>query len=330
MIDSVREELLGHLLGALEDSEQEAIQKRLQSEPELVRELSAVRRQLVVLETVRRDFDPPPGLAERTCSRVFSQPRLQVGKRRRRMTAVVPLSGWIGGIRWIDMAVAVGLLIGGAVLLFPAIQNSRFHAQVIQCQNNLRDLGVALAHYSERHNQYFPRIPTHGPLAVAGIYGPTLVDDECLAEASHLVCPTSPLADEESFHLPSLDEVQQATSEEIEHLRRCMGGSYGYALGYFADGVYHDTKNLHRATFALMADAPNPDAPNHGSLNHGGRGQNVLFEDGHIAFLTSSRLADGGDDFFTNDEGQIDAGRNLNDAVIVPSSTPPIHEVSFH
>jgi hypothetical protein len=329
MIDAVREELLGHLLGALEDSEQELIENRLKGEPDLLRELAEVRRQLLPLLAIEAEAVPPPGLAKRTCQFVFSHPATSRAPQRRTMSATAAVSGWIGGLRWIDITVAVALFVVAALLLFPAIQGSRFRAQVAACQDNLRYLGMALTQYSERHDQYFPRIPTHGRLAAAGIYAPTLLGEECLTEASRVVCPTSALADGEEFHLPSLDEVEQAPREEIEHLRRCMGGSYGYVLGHVVDGVYHDTKNLRRATFALMADAPSPTAPDHRSLNHGGQGQNVLFEDGHVLYLTCSRLCESGDDFFTNDDGQIDAGTSLNDAVIVPSPTPPIHCVDF-
>jgi hypothetical protein len=329
MSDAVREELLGHLLGALEDSEQELIDQRLQNEPDLLRELTQLRRQLEPLQAARCDVTPPPRLAERTCHLVFSHTPPKIGPRRG-MSAVAWVPGWIGGFRWIDVTVAVGLFLMAGLLLFPAIQNSRFRAQLAACQDNLRDLGVALTQYSEKHNQYFPRIPTHGRLAAAGVYAPMLVHDEYLTETSRVVCPTSSLAESEDFHLPSLDEVQQAPSEEIEQLRRSMGGSYGYGLGHVVDGVYRDTKNLHRASFALMADAPSAETPDHRSLNHAGRGQNVLFEDGHVLYLTASRLVEGGDDFFANDEGQIAAGVNLNDAVIAPSPTPPIHYLDYH
>ena len=62
-----------------------------------------------------------------------------------------------------------------------------------------------------------------------------------------------------------------------------MGGSYGYCIGYVDQGVYQPTRNLGRPGFAIMADAPCEDRPGRQSDNHGGRGQNVLFEDGHVA-----------------------------------------------
>ncbi len=76
MIESVQEQLLGHLLGALDDSQHESIHARLEHDPEFRRQLSVVGRMLEPLESARRDFTPPSGLAERTCRLVASY-RLQ-------------------------------------------------------------------------------------------------------------------------------------------------------------------------------------------------------------------------------------------------------------
>ena len=103
-----------------------------------------------------------------------------------------------------------------------------------------------------------------------------------------------------------------------------MGGSYGYNLGYVRNGKYQATKNLYRDNFAIMSDSPNPNAPNLQSSNHGGRGQNVLFENGSVQFLTSTKALGSNDDIFTNDDGHVAAGLNPNDSVIGSSSAAPI------
>ncbi len=72
MTDSVQEQLLGHLLGALDDSEQESVETQLQRDSQLRRELGKTRRLLEPLEQAREAFAPPPGLAEQTCRSVFS------------------------------------------------------------------------------------------------------------------------------------------------------------------------------------------------------------------------------------------------------------------
>src|SRR5512145_1353057 len=67
MSDSVREQLLGHLLGALESDEQAEIEAQLGSDPECRKELALLRKQLEPLAALKHDFTPPAGLAERTC-----------------------------------------------------------------------------------------------------------------------------------------------------------------------------------------------------------------------------------------------------------------------
>ena len=106
-----------------------------------------------------------------------------------------------------------------------------------------------------------------------------------------------------------------------------MGGSYGYCLGHFRNGAYEGTRNRQRSGFAIVADAPSPDQPGHQSRNHGGRGQNVLFEDGHVVFLTCSKPNDSADDIFVNDAGLVAAGLHENDAVIGPSDASPLVEL---
>ena len=46
MTDSVREQLLGYLLGALEDSEQQEVETRLKDDPQWHRELTLIRNRL--------------------------------------------------------------------------------------------------------------------------------------------------------------------------------------------------------------------------------------------------------------------------------------------
>jgi len=102
-----------------------------------------------------------------------------------------------------------------------------------------------------------------------------------------------------------------------------MGGSYAYCLGYMEQGQYRGRKTLQRSHFALVADAPSPRRPDRHSDNHGGEGQNVLFEDGHVSFLRSSRSVDRADDIFLNDAGLVGAGVSAEDAVLGPSDARP-------
>jgi len=321
MSDPLQEQLLGHLLGALDPAEEEQVAARLLTDPEVRRELARVGAWLEPLEAGRCVFEPPVGLAERTCRAVVLQVESPAVVRRRPMSPVAAPPGAPGRFHWVDVAAAAGFFAAASLLLMPAIQSSRFNAQLIACQDNLRQIGVGMVQYSQHHNGYFPCIPLRGRLAAAGIYAPILVRDGLVTDSRRFVCPGSPLAGRTGSRIPSFDELQTASQDKLDGLVRWMGGSYGYHLGHVRDGVYQRTKNLGRSDFALAADTPGSD-PSNGrqSPNHGGRGENVLSEGGGVRFVTSPQPFPQADDIFANDWGLVAPGLQLNDAVIAPSA----------
>jgi hypothetical protein len=343
MSDPVQEQLLGHLLGALEDSEQQEIATRLKNDAELRRELARVRGRLELLKLGRYDFAPPPGLAERTCRTVAAQAGSAVPVQRRpgspeaaaRFPSVAheyaPPHGQAARFRWGDVAVAAAIFAAVALLLGPAVQSGRFNARVVACQDNLRHVGVGMTLYSQQHDGYFPCIPVQDKLAAAGINAPMLTRGGFVTDSRRFVCPGSPLADVEGYHVPSFDELQTASREKLDGLIRWMGGSYGHHLGYVRDGVYHGTKNLGRTHFGLVADVPGND-PSNGrqSPNHGGYGQNLLLEYGGVRFVTSPRPDPQVGDFFTNNHGLVAPGLDYNDSVIAPSAVRPMIILMSH
>jgi prepilin-type N-terminal cleavage/methylation domain-containing protein len=66
----------------------------------------------------------------------------------------------------LELLLVVGIIAILAALIFPALGSARERAQVIQCRNNLRQQGMALAAYASDHRQfpyaYFnaPTMPT--------------------------------------------------------------------------------------------------------------------------------------------------------------------------
>jgi hypothetical protein len=325
MTDSVPEEILGYALGALEEHEQTLLEERLEKDASLRERLAAVRRSLVPLAASRHPYRSPVGLAERTCRFVALRAKTTAEHALARpITAQSVAVEQAGRWRWQDATVAAVLLVATAALIFPAIHSSRFQARVAACQDNLRELGMALGHYSQAHRDYFPAVPATGKLAVAGVYAPTLVSDGYLTEARRLVCPASALADSGSFRVRRLEALQSASDNELTEVLPDLGGSYGYSLGHMEEGLYRPTRNLRRGTFAVMADMPSLHRLGHQSDNHGGLGQNVLFEDNHVQFVAGTRLGGEGDDFFVNDRGQVAAGTHRNDSVIAASASGPM------
>ena len=234
-----------------------------------------------------------------------------------------------GRRRWslADAGVAAAILLLAGLLVLPAVNGTRFQARRIGCENNLRQVGQAMTEYSDRNNDLFPVVPMEGNLAAAGIYAPILTQDGFLTEPETVLCPESIQAQERDFRVPSLAELRSAAGRKLTAIQQRMGGSYGYSLGYFDHGKYRPTRNLGRDYFAILADAPS-NHPDHQSDNHGGRGQNVLFEDSHVEFCTTTRPGDGGDDIYTNNANVVGAGLSRDDAVIAPSGTGPVVFVS--
>jgi hypothetical protein len=327
MSESMQYDLLGYLLDALEPAEREAVEARIEREPRLQQQLVVLRQSLRLLEDVP-SFEPPAGLAARTCAAVLQAsetapareilPRERaVGRKPRREPLTLPGRAW----RAADMVVAVGVCVAAFALIFPLIHASRAHSQVAACANKLREIGLALTGYSERHNGLFPEVAENGNLSAAGIYAPTLVEAGYLGDSRIVICPGSPLADRPGFRIPTLDQVRQATPERLHELRAAMGGSYAYAIGYRENGRYKPTRNRYRDGFALAADVPDDDLAT--SPNHGRRGYNTLLEDGHVIYLCTSHLDGSTDDIFRNDLGLVAPGCHVNDSVVARSDVSP-------
>jgi hypothetical protein len=325
MTDSEREQLLGHLLGALEEDEEAVLSAQLEYDPEYRREMIALRGQLDGLSPLRREFTPPPGLAERTCRFVAAQLSTPAtAAKSNGLSPEVAPPTWISRMTKLDMIMAATVLVAAGLLIFPAIQNSRAYARRTACQENLHELGTALTHYSQSSGGYFPSVPAQGRLSMAGIYAPVLMQNKLINDPSRFVCPDSRLAAKRNvFRVPTYSELELTPPAKLEDLRPTLGGSYGYNLGYTRNGIYYPTKNLYRNNFAILSDAPS-DRPDHQSENHGSWGQNVLFENGGAKFLTSSKPIESIDDIFTNDAGQVAAGLHQNDSVIGASRATPI------
>lgn len=159
-----QQQLLGYLLGALDDCERERIDERLAKDPDLEAELAQAEESLGPLRTVRVSHRPPPGLAARTCRMVFAYSEAFTGRviegfaarrpareRARAMSpaAVPPSSTATWG--WSDLVVAASVFLAIAGLIFPAIQSSRTNLRLAACQNNMRDIGLTQAQFQQAH-----------------------------------------------------------------------------------------------------------------------------------------------------------------------------------
>ncbi|HVW01848.1 MAG TPA: hypothetical protein VHB77_15960 [Planctomycetaceae bacterium] len=66
----MREEYVGYLIGAIDDSDRQAVEAHLQLNIEEHRHVERLRSALAVFQNVHAEVDVPHGLALRTCARV--------------------------------------------------------------------------------------------------------------------------------------------------------------------------------------------------------------------------------------------------------------------
>ena len=217
-----------------------------------------------------------------------------------------------------DMLVGVAALAVLAGLLFPALNYSRKQGRLTACQNNLRQIGIAFMDYSSIHEGEFPSIPRQGNLAVSGCYAPILKSAGLVTDDSVFTC--AGVTDTLPVVIPSVEQVEAAETEtQRSHYRKTMGGHFGYSMG-FQDGDRYQAPRAGIANVVLLADQPS-NRSDRQSRNHGGNGQNCLFGDGRVTFVSGP--AYGEDLVYENDRGIVGPGTHALDSVIGPSHLSP-------
>ena len=217
-----------------------------------------------------------------------------------------------------DMLVGVAALAVLAGLLFPALNYSRNQGRLVACQNNLRQVGMAFMDYSSIHEGGFVTIPGQGNLAASGCYAPILKAAGFVTDDSVFAC--AGVTDAPPVVIPSVEQIEAAETEtQRSHYRKTMGGHFGYSMG-FQDGDRYQAPRAGIADVVLLADQPS-NRSDRQSLNHGGDGQNCLFGDGRVMFVSGP--AYGEDLVYENDRGIVAPGTHALDSVIGPSHLSP-------
>jgi len=327
----MREDLVGHLLGALEPSESKAIDIALADPdcgPPLRHDLERLRLALRPLAGDRDVLPAPTGLAGRTMRFIVEQEAAARAAANRPLPQPRGLSAeeapprGRGGRAWIDRAIIAASALAACVLVAPLLLDSIAQSRARRAERNLLKTSGALQGYADAH-RVFPTPPSTGPLSRAGLYAPTLVSEQRLvADDGTLVCPDSKLSRSGTFRVPTLEEVERAVGTlQYEAMVQTMGGDYGYTLGHRdASGKLQPNRDRRRAHHPLMADAPNDGGER--SSNHPDGLHHVLFEDGHVKRLMPNDLHTD-DHLFKNHDGVVAAGVDEEDAVIGDSHHQP-------
>src|SRR5262245_13355380 len=145
---TMNEQLIGYLLNALDPDDHRRTEQYLADNADARRQLDVLRRALSPLECDRAQPMPPPGLVERTMSRVSGSFRPRPAASRGLIREFVH-----SPTRWrrVDVAIAAGvmILIGG--LGTSGLARLHEHRERVRCQDNMRKYYQSIMGYAGTH-----------------------------------------------------------------------------------------------------------------------------------------------------------------------------------
>jgi hypothetical protein len=335
------EELFAYLMDDLPADRRAEVEAKLAADPAWQMELERLHQCLAQNDNpcdCLPEEEPPADLVHRTCclvEKISDHPSASApkpaSKTRRALAAFTAASPCLGPHvrRWriadITIGSAVALMVGS--LMLPALFETRAAARRATCQDNLRTFGTALFDYQQARNQQLPPVR---PGETAGTYALQLVNSGVVSSdqvQQIIVCPESPLADQVFagrvvIVVPRRDQLRTLSAAKQRDLMRLIGGSYAYRMGYRDEnGDYRQVPFTGQARSPLMADAPSDSEAGLRSANHHGNGLNVIDQNMQVRFQTECML--GGDNIYTNDDGEQAAGLDAQDIVLGPSDIGP-------
>ena len=323
------ENLVGYLLDALDSEERRVVESRLRADAAARARLQRLRGLMQPLASDLDAAEPPAGLwvrtlgliAEHSCRSLPPVPSAPAPR------PTVPIRSWW---RRADVLVAACLLVCATLLIPPGLVYLRYQNNKVACQENLRELYTAIDGYSRDHGGYIPKVAlaVAPPRDVAGVYVVMLRENGQLQGKTHVECP---LQGQVCLSPASREEVENMAPEEFQHFAAQMAeGCYAYSLGYRDAWGTHSLRREPLQTdnpyLAILADRPPPNvgAGDKGnSPNHAGRGQNVLFLDGHCRFCTTRTVGYNEDDIYVNYENKVATGKCRQDTVLGAGNARP-------
>ncbi|HEV3168193.1 MAG TPA: hypothetical protein VGZ22_29585, partial [Isosphaeraceae bacterium] len=297
-------------------AEREEAEGQIANDPHLATSLDRMRRRLDLLLDDGDPIEPPHDLSKRTLNFVASY------RPRRAILEFVPVTV---PFRWADVAVAAGIFLAGLVTLLPAVHRSRLQTDQTVCAFNLGQLGRGLTNYAAIHGVY-PYPSPDSPIPYAGTFKVMLNDAGQLWDPKMLDCPSNGKK-RQATPLPDYETLCDLQDKDPPQFRSLLTSDYAYHLGYKRpSGEPGPIPVRLSSRIPLLADRPEHDDSGHiydgNSPNHGGSGQNVLFNDGHVAFFRSRLLGPEKDDIFLNADLRPEPGVGPHDAVLAPGAFP--------
>ncbi|MEW6360421.1 MAG: prepilin-type N-terminal cleavage/methylation domain-containing protein [Planctomycetota bacterium] len=204
------------------------------------------------------------------------------------------------GFTLVELLVVMAIIAVLASMLVPVIRGVMDRARITHCLNNLRQIGTALLMYSSDYQDALPVARVEGgaedepvvdPMASLSLLYPNYVPDPRLFTCRG----TDDCADDlmpGDVLLPRPDVGERTLSKRI-----C-------SFGYDCDQTLR--KGANPSVIAVAADAPatrdGVTVPTENCPAHNGKGQNVLYLDGHVEFRTTVQAGFRGDNIYSKDD----------------------------
>ena len=220
-----------------------------------------------------------PSLIDATLARIDAAEREQAERMRldRRV---------VRRVRWADLGGIAAVMLLAVGVAWPALAGMRQAAQRAGCSNNLRAMCVGLSGYAADHRDM---LPVTAGLSMLMAPRPATLDWNSYEHAGNLLL----LSGNGYIQLNHLHCPACASNTPHKHFAfRMPAGDRAFRLRVVGRGALVADSNpaLDMRRIGL------PAAPNMASRNHAQKGQNVLFGDGSIQWLTRPEV--GGDNIY--------------------------------
>lgn len=333
-----REHWLGYLMGALDENEQASVERQIAQDPRTAEEIEQLRTHLNLLSDGLDEAAPPVGLATRTCAlldnpALFAEvldPSVPENENAPTLKEKQPFES-IGGANpnftMMDMMVAIGACVAAVAIFFPALASSRMLATRLQCENNLHQVGMALQEFATGNaEKRYPAVAATGPLSVAGSYAPRLLNAGHLQHPEVVRCVESSQNLSQPHVLPTVEQLLSAPESEVENLQQGLATVYNYNLGNLRNGKLQAPSMKGRALYPVASDIVVVQDGKISPQGHQDGRFNILFDDGHVEFISLEDLPSSMKHYFFNDKGEVAAGVDEDDAVIANGIAHPFTE----